>query len=102
MRRSKGEIAESGRAWKASLWRLDSDEAIDSPIIEPHLTWLLERLEPQAEALVDLVGRDDIEGYADVFWASPGRSGGPWIQPSTMARLAALHLPLVVSFYTTD
>jgi hypothetical protein len=45
---------------------------------------------------------DGAAAYADCMWASVGLSGGPWIAPESMRRLADLGLPLVICFYAVD
>lgn len=71
---------------------------MDSDQIEPHLDWLLDRIEPCAEKLRQF-RTPEIEVVLDCFWGSVGMGGGPWIPPSAMRRLGALDLPLLVSFY---
>jgi hypothetical protein len=98
---SKGEVvpeSRRGRTRPTSGWAIDSKSSIKADTIEPHLAWLLDLLEPHAEALSAIVATGAFAS-ADCFWASPGRSGGPWIAPESMRRLAALGLPLIISFY---
>ena len=85
-----------------SGWAIDSQSSIEADTIEPHLAWLLDLLEPHAGALSAIVATGAF-AYADCFWASPGFGGGPWITPESMRRLAALDLPLIISFsHVTD
>jgi hypothetical protein len=97
---SKGEVLSrlTGRVAPTSGWSIDSGSSIEADTIEPHLAWLLDLLEPHAEALSAIVATGAF-AYADCCWRSPGRSGGPWITPESMRRLAALDLPLIISFY---
>jgi hypothetical protein len=98
---SKGEVRplrRAGTVASTSVWAIDSGSSIEADTIEPHLGWLLDLLEPRVEALSAIVANGAF-AYADCFWASPGRSGGPWIEPQSMRRLAALDLPLIISFY---
>jgi hypothetical protein len=81
-----------------SVWAISSEESIEADTIEPRLEWLFELVEPGAEALSAIVANGAF-AYADCFWASPARSGGPWIEAQSMRRLAALDLPLIISFY---
>jgi hypothetical protein len=98
--RSKGQFVgkRTGKVADTSHWSVDSAASTDADTIEPHLQWLLELIEPQAAALAAVVAEGAF-AYADCFWSSPGLSGGPWITPESMARLAALKLPLIISFY---
>jgi Domain of unknown function (DUF4279) len=98
---SKGEVFPHRRARPVattSVWKLFSDASIEADTIEPHLAWLLDLLEPRVEALSAIVANGAF-AYADCLWASPGLGGGPWITPQSMRRLAALDLPLIISFY---
>jgi hypothetical protein len=99
----KGEVISRRRARVASTshWSIDSEESIEADTIEPHLEWLLDLLEPRGEALSAIVATGAF-AYADCLWASVGLSGGPWIGPESMRRLAVLNLPLIISFYATD
>jgi hypothetical protein len=101
---SRGEVIQGrrpGTVASTSLWAIDSDTSIEADTIEPHLAWLLDLLEPRVEALSAIVANGAF-AYADCFWASVGLSGGPWIPPESMRRLADLDLPLIISFYATD
>lgn len=91
----------SGRVHENALWLLSSDAEVSADTIEPHLEWLLDRLEPVATTIQQL--RDD--GHSATLncsWASVGAGGGPWVTATTMSRLGALGLDLIVSFYATE
>lgn len=102
---SKGDVvpqSRRGRTRSTSSWAIYSGSSIEADTIEPHLAWLLDLIEPHAEALSVIVATGAF-AYADCLWASPGLGGGPWIEPESMRRLAALDLPLIISFaYATD
>lgn len=101
--RARGQLMSqrTGRVAPDSVWSVDSGSSVEADTIEPHLEWLLELIEPRSAALEAIVS-DGTFAYADCFWSSPGLSGGPWITPQSMARLAALNLPLIISFYGAD
>ena len=83
------------------MWLLSSDVSISASTIEPHLEWLLDRLEPVTSELRHL--RE--AGYSvtlDCSWSSVGTGGGPWVTATTMSRLGAAGLDLIVSFYAVD
>ena len=91
----------TGRRYQHSLWLMGSEEHVHSLNFEPHVTWLLDQIEPHAEALAGLKA-EGVECDVDCFWESTWMSGGPWISPESMARLSTLNLPLVISFYLAD
>lgn len=88
---------ESGLDHRDARWLLRTESHMAEDTIEPHLTWLLDRLEPTSSELASLQ-RDGHETRVDCIWSSAGASGGPWITATTMERLGALGLDLVVSF----
>lgn len=92
----------ASRTLQHSSWTLWSDAHVDDDRIEPHLDWLLGVIEPRAEALRAVLAEVEIDGHVNCYWESSGRSGGPWITPTTMGRLSELGLPLVISFYATE
>jgi hypothetical protein len=61
----------SGRRYEHSGWFLDSRSHVTSGIIEPHLAWLLELLEPRASVLAELVA-EGAQTDVDCFWAPSG------------------------------
>lgn len=100
---NSGDIVGNGysdRKHPSSGWFLDTRVVLDDTI-QPHLDWLLERIEPQAE-VIDAFRTDGAFARVDCFWRSAGMSGGPWLTAASMSRLAALDLDLVISFYTTE
>ena len=79
-------------------WFLESRGQVDSRDSRRHVDWLLDRVEPSAEALRSLQGagcRMDIS----CFWTSRSGHGGPTIPPDQMRRLAALDIELWFDFY---
>ena len=93
----KGQRLRSGRTHEHSGWIIDSDGAVEADTIEPHLDWLLGLIEPRAEELASIIASSAF-GSTDCYWASVGTSGGPWISPTSMTRMGALGLPLIISF----
>ncbi len=91
----------SDRRFEHSGWFLESRHIVESHEIEEHLAWLLDQLEPGWHELAEIL-TPDIAADVDCFWSSIGTSGGPWIPPEAMARLGALGLPLLISFYYSE
>ncbi len=88
------------RVYDNSGWMVETAPILGATI-EPHLDWLLSRIEPTASELAAL-RVEGADARIDCYWSSIGMSGGPWITAKTMARLVALDLDLVVSFYAVD
>ena len=61
----QGEVMPSrDRVWRQGLWSLNTEDAVfDSETeLEDHLIWLLERLEPQADHLHQLMAEHGLKG----------------------------------------
>lgn len=95
-----------GRDRTASIngWFLSSEGKISSLDLRRHLDWLLDRVMPAKEALLELqwcpgLGMDVL----CVWWSAHGH-GGPVLWPEQMARLAELNLEcgFELSFYGDD
>ena len=79
-------------------WAISSDEHVQSELLASHLDWVLASVEPRAAELAQLISQD-VDAHVNCDWHSVGASGGPVISVDAMTRLAALQLPLVISFY---
>ncbi len=90
----------TGRVQDESGWIVETDPQLGDTI-DPHLDWLLNRLEPVALALSALRERG-ARTRLDCAWSSVGMSGGPWVTAEKMRRLAHLDLDLIISFYAVD
>jgi hypothetical protein len=82
--------------WRESLWSLRSRLSDDHSIAD-HLEWLLERLEPKADAIKTL----SAEYHLDFFcgFSSDSGQGGFKLDSITLERIAKLGVPLVVDLY---
>jgi len=94
-------VGASGRTRTFSGWFLETRGTVRSNEIEEHLEWVLERIEPRSHVIADLL-RNDIDVDLDCSWSSTGMGGGPWIPPAAMARLGALGIPFMISFYASE
>lgn len=92
--------ARSGRTHDRSGWFLETDRTLGDSI-DPHLDWILQRVESVAAELVALRASGATTRH-DCFWSSVGMSGGPWLTADKMQRLGRLELDLVVSFYASE
>jgi hypothetical protein len=84
--------------YRSGGWLL-STEAFESRDIREHVDRLLDRLEPSAPALARLV-EEGARCSVFCFWSSDNGQGGPQLDPTQMARLAALNLPILFDVYT--
>jgi hypothetical protein len=78
-------------------WFLSSEAHVRSRDLRRHLDWLLDAVEPAADALRELARTE----RADVFclWQSASGHGGPTLSPTQLARLGALGLELGLDVY---
>lgn len=83
---------------KHSTWILSSEGHIASLDLRSHLDWLLDQLEPSASALRGLQEREGTKMFCTCIWWSRDTSGGPTLDPTQMARVAALRLEVHFHF----
>lgn len=98
----RGEVAQPvGRLSRVAAingWFLGSRGQVDSRDSRRHIDWLLDRMEPRAEAIRSLQAmgcRMEISCY----WLSQNGHGGPTLPPTQMRRLADLGIELWFDFY---
>jgi len=93
----------SGRMVPAprSLWALSSEGQVDSLDVRRHLDWLIERLMPARQALLELQLVPRTRMGVNIIWWSAHGTGGPTLWPEQMAGLAELGLEVSfdVSFF---
>ncbi len=83
-RSAKGVVTEYA-PYKFGLWSMSSDQCVDSPKLESHLKWLLDELEPRADAILSL---DINDLKTDFFCYSMGASTSPPSLPQTIIERA--------------
>jgi uncharacterized protein DUF4279 len=77
---------------------LSSRDLVSGIELEAHVTWLLDRIEPAADALRSL--RADGKDIALIFVLSGDETGGgPTLEAKTLARIAKLELPVDLDVY---
>lgn len=79
-------------------WFLRSRGHVESRDSRRHVDWLLERLEPKADAIRSLQ-EAGCEMDLACYWVTRSGHGGPTIPPAQMRRLAQLNLMLWFDFY---
>ena len=60
--------------YRGGMWSMSSERWVNSPRLAVHLTWLLEQLEPRADAIVALLAGG---AEADFFCYSSGSTPEP-------------------------
>jgi hypothetical protein len=79
------------------MWSMSFERWVDSPRLSVHLQWLLEQLEPKADAIRKL--RDDGAGV-DFFCFSSGSTRQPPSLPRGIRdRASALGIEIVIDQY---
>jgi hypothetical protein len=91
----KGEVKmnDSGRTrtMPQDVWLLSSEGAVQSKDIRRHLDWLLAKLLPVKDALLELQGVPGVAMNVECIWWSTG-DGGPVLWPEQMRGLSELNL----------
>jgi len=81
-----------------NLWSLTSEGQIDSRDSRRHIDWLLDQLDPKAEA-VGILQEMGCQMAIFCYWLSQSGQGGPTIPASQMKRLGELNIELWFDFY---
>lgn len=101
-RQRRGEVSprpdRPPRAATLNGWFLGSRGRVDSRDSRRHIDWLLDRLEPKAEALRALQATG-CRMSISCYWLSRSGHGGPTVPPAQMRRLAALDVALWFDVY---
>ena len=79
-------------------WSLTSKGQVDSRDSRRHIDWLLDQLDPKAEA-IDTLQEMGCRMVISCFWASRSGHGGPMLPPTQMKRLGKLNIELWFDFY---
>lgn len=87
------------RTAKNSVWSLSSEGHVQSLDVRRHLDWLLARLAPQGEALVELQNIAGVRMSVNCAWYSRVGHGGPTLWPEQMKQLAELNLEVSFDIY---
>lgn len=92
------------RTIRVNGWFLSSERAVQSMDLRRHLDWLLDQLEPAAEAIRGLQDESGMRMGVNCIWWSKAGQGGPTLWPEQMGRLAALNLECTfdISFFGDD
>ena len=86
---------------RSSHWAVSSEDEVESRDALRHIDWVLALLNKKDAAFATLLA-DGWEPVMSVFWHSNSGHGGPVTTVPTLARLAALGIPLSFDFYDSD
>lgn len=95
-----GTPSRPGRPRTDNGWLLHSDPVAPADL-QPHLDWMLERIEPRAGILTAIRAIGATVSLRCV-WTTTHAGDGPVLSPEAMARLGALGIPLAVTLHRTD
>jgi hypothetical protein len=99
---------ESGRRglppWSSGLWSIDSSPDVpdEGTRLEDHVTWLLDRLEPQRDQLRQICAEQALK--ADFFcgYSLNQSNGGTELASGTLERIAALGASFGIDIYAPE
>lgn len=88
---------------QVNLWMLDSETHVQSRDLRRHLSWVLDKIQPVAQRIIELRQADIVMDMWCIWWSSKGE-GGPAIWPDQMRLLADLDVELSIGFsdYSKD
>jgi len=105
MSHKQGEVMPSGdRVWRQGLWSLNTEDVVfdGETELEDHLVWLLDRLEPQADHLRQLMAEHGLK--ADFFCGCfmEGFQAGLELSGETLLRVGRLQASTGLDIYAPD
>ena len=84
----------------AGMWSMSSERWVDSPVLDTHLRWILEQLEPHRNKVIDILHSGV---RADLFCYSLGHSPDPpSLRRETVRRADAMGLKIEIDHYEID
>lgn len=86
---------------KTNGWFLRSQDRVESRDARRHIDWLLDQLEPAANALSELRA-SGAEVDISCYWLSASGHGGPSVSPRQTKRLSALDLDCWFDVYFNE
>ena len=81
-----------------NIWKIKSEDFVDSRDLRDHLDWVLGLLLPVREKFEGLHERDGYQMRVACSWWSKDGGGGPALWPEQMLGLAQLNLELSLGF----
>jgi uncharacterized protein DUF4279 len=100
-----GELMPSGdRVWRRGVWSLDSEDAAfdRGTELEDHLSWLLDRLEPHADALHQLMAERGLKADFLCGCFIEGFQAGLELSAETLMRIGRLQASIGLDIYAPD
>ncbi len=95
--RSHHSLSPDAPIGQVNLWILDSESTVQSKDLRAHLEWLLDKVEPSSQQILQLREEGLLMDISCVWWSKFGE-GGPTLWPTHMRRIAQLDLELSIAF----
>jgi hypothetical protein len=95
-RKRNGTVMED-QPYREGLWSMSSERWIDSPVLNTHIRWILEQLEPHRDKVIEIL-HSGVRG--DLFCYSVGHSPDPPNLPrETVLRADAMGMKIEIDHY---
>ncbi len=95
-RQRNGTVREAA-VYQQGMWSMSSKDWVDSPVLDTHLCWVLDQLEPRAQTVHELM---DAGATVDIFCYSFGSTPEPPALPrETGERALALGISIGIDHY---
>jgi len=88
-----------GAIWKEGHWEISSEDHVSSKVLETHIEWLLDQLEPVHVQFTNLLSTGGVSADIFCFWEFSTHNAGIILSPSLIRRLAKLNLELDLDIY---
>jgi hypothetical protein len=88
--------------WDHGLWSVSTESVIEAEDLAEHIAWLLDRLEPSATELGEVLSGDDIRARIFCFFETERLNDGIKLSAGIIKRLAALDLRVDIDIYNSS
>ena len=86
--------------YREGMWSMSSERWVDSPVLDTHLRWILDQLEPHRDKVIEIL-HSGVE--ADLFCFSVGYSPNPpGLPKETVRRADAMGMKIEIDHYEAD
>ena len=80
------------------IWAISSKEQLDTTSLERHILFIMERLEPVEEEIVQILSQSSLTAYIHCYWLPGGFLGGPVLSPEILEKIGNLNAYLDFGF----
>lgn len=95
----RGEKRNEIKDWPHGYWELSSSDEINTGQLQPHLEWLMDKIEPKKLIIKQLLTDETITSVISCFWILTGGHDALDLNPQLLIRISSLQIEIVVDIY---